>query len=337
MITQNGQFPSRRDALSEAAALAMSGAIATLTSQAKAATSAPKVQFPPAGTTDCRVHVFDSGRFHYAEPRTYTPGTASVGDLQSFQRGLGVDRLVLVQPSVYGDDNRCLLDALRELGRDVSRGIAVVDPARIGDADLRALAQSGVVGVRVNLNVKGEDRATAAVAAVARAMSCVAGTGLAVQIYVDLPLVEPLADTIATTRVPVILDHFAGARAALGPEQPGFATLLRLFDTGKVWIKLSAGYRASQRAPDYEDVAALARTLISARIRSADLGVGLASHRWWLGATRAQAGRYRTVPADRRCAPVVAALVMDGRSERRSQDPRRQSSTPVRLLKSPLG
>lgn len=265
MIMQDGRFPSRREVLSEtAAALMMSGAIAAVTSPAKAATSAPQMQFPPACTTDCHVHVFEPDRFPYAESRTYTPATASVADLQSFRRSLGVDRLVLVQPSIYGGDNRCLLNALRELGPDVSRGIAVIDPARIGDADLRMLAQSGVVGVRVNLNAKGEDRATAAVAAVAKTISRVAGAGLATQIYADLPLAEPLADTIAASPVPVILDHFAGANAALGPEQPGFAALLRLLDTGKVWIKLSAAYRASRRAPHYDDVAALAHTLISA-------------------------------------------------------------------------
>ncbi|MGW1420159.1 amidohydrolase family protein [Bradyrhizobium manausense] len=265
MIMQNARFPSRRDVLSEAAAaLAMSSVIAGAISQTEAATAAPKVQFPPAGTTDCHVHVFEPDRFPFAEPRTYTPGAASVTDLQSFRRGLGVDRLVLVQPSVYGDDNRCLLNGLRELGPGISRGIAVIDPDRIRDADLTKLTQGGVVGVRVNLNVKGEDRAAAAVAAVAKTMARVARPGLAVQIYVDLPLVEPLAETITASPVPVILDHFAGAKAALGPEQPGFATLLRLLDTGKVWVKLSAAYRASQRAPDYDDVAVLARTLIAA-------------------------------------------------------------------------
>jgi predicted TIM-barrel fold metal-dependent hydrolase len=263
MIVEDGRFPTRRGLPSEAgAALAIPSTIAAATSQVKAATSAPTVQFPPAGTTDCHVHVFEPDRFPYAETRTYTPGTASVADLQSFRRDLAVDRLVLVQPSVYGDDNRCLLNALHELGPGISRGIAVIDPARTGDADLRALAQSGVVGVRVNLKAKGEDRAAAAVLAVAETISRVAAAGLAVQIYVDLPLVEALAAVIAAASVPVILDHFAGARAALGLEQPGFSALLRLLDIGKIWIKLSATYRASHPAPDYQDVAALARTLI---------------------------------------------------------------------------
>ena len=265
MIVQDSRLPSRRDVLGEAAAVfAISSVGAAMTMRAEAAESPVKAPFPPTGSTDCHVHVFEPDRFPYAEPRTYTPGIASAGQLQSFRRGLGIDRLVLVQPSVYGNDNRALLNALRELGPDIARGIAVIDPASIGDADLRALAQSSIVGVRVNLSTKGEDRATAAIAAVANNISRVAAIGLAVQIYVDLPLIEQLADTIAASPVPMILDHFAGADAALGPEQPGFAALLRLLDAGKVWIKLSGAYRASRRAPDYDDVAPLARALIAA-------------------------------------------------------------------------
>lgn len=235
-----------------------------MTTGARAAGASLKVQFPPAGSTNCHVHVFEPDRFPYAKLRSYTPRTASVEKLQSFRRDLGVDRLVLVQPSVYGDDNRCLLSALRELGPTVARGIAVIDAAGTVDCDLLALKLAGVVGIRVNLNVKGEDRAVAAIAAIAKSISRVAAAGLIVQIYMDLPLLAELADTIVASPVPVILDHFAGADAARGPDQPGFDALFRLLDTGKVWVKLSAAYRASRRAPDYEDVAPLARALIAA-------------------------------------------------------------------------
>lgn len=265
MIVQDRRLPSRRDLLGEAAAaFAMSTAAAALTTRAQATGSSSKTQFPPAGATDCHVHVFEPDRFPYAEPRTYTPGTASVEQLQSFRRALDVDHLVLVQPSVYGDDNRCLLNALRELGLVVARGIAVIDPDGISDANLRTLKEGGVVGVRVNLSAKGEDRAAAAIAAVSKTISRVASAELAVQVYVDLPLIESLANIVAASPVPVILDHYAGADAELGVEQPGFTALLRLLDSGKVWVKLSAAYRASRRTPDYEDVAPLARTLIAA-------------------------------------------------------------------------
>ena len=64
--------------------------------------------------------------------------------------------------------------------------------------------------------------------------------------------------------VPVVLDHFGGARAARGPAQPGFADLLDLLRSGKAYAKISGAYRASTGGPDYADAAPLAKALIAA-------------------------------------------------------------------------
>jgi predicted TIM-barrel fold metal-dependent hydrolase len=64
--------------------------------------------------------------------------------------------------------------------------------------------------------------------------------------------------------VPVVFDHFGGAQATLGLEQPGFSDLLQLVKSGKAYVKISGAYRASQKAPDYIDAAPLARALIAA-------------------------------------------------------------------------
>ena len=61
-----------------------------------------------------------------------------------------------------------------------------------------------------------------------------------------------------------MFDHFAGAEAALGSQQPGFDAVLRLVGNGKAYVKISGAYRASHAAPDYPDVAPLARALIAA-------------------------------------------------------------------------
>lgn len=216
----------------------------------------------PTGATDCHCHIFDPARFLYAAERSYTPGQATLDDQKAFHASLGTSRVVLVQPSVYGSDNRCLVDGLTKLGVGTVRGIAVIDPATVTDNELAALRRAGVVGIRVNLEVKGEGRAAAAVNAVSEALGRVAPLGFVVQIYVDLQLVEALADTIAASPVPVVLDHFGGAQARLGLEQPGFAALLRLLGTGKAYVKLSAPYRASRDAPGYGDLAPIAQALI---------------------------------------------------------------------------
>ena len=219
---------------------------------------------PLSGATDCHCHIFDPGRFPLAADRSYTPGAATVPELAALHASLGITRTVLVQPSVYGTDNRCLVDALGRLGPAKARGIAVIDPESATDTHLSALREAGIVGVRVNLEVKGENRAAASVAAVAQTMRRVASSGFVVQVYVDLQLVEALSGLIASSPVPVVLDHFGGVQARLGPDQPGLATLLRLVGDGKAYVKLSAPYRASRDAPEYADLAPVARALIRA-------------------------------------------------------------------------
>src|SRR4051812_10625834 len=80
----------------------------------------------PRGACDCHVHVFDPKRFPYAEKRVYTPPDALVSDLLDLQKALHMDRVVVVQPSVYAADNACTLDALKQLGAR-ARGVAVID------------------------------------------------------------------------------------------------------------------------------------------------------------------------------------------------------------------
>ncbi len=248
---------SRRAFLAGAGALTVAGMSGTLALAQGAAGT-------PVGAVDCHVHVFDGTRFPFSEKRSYTPGLATVADLRAHLDGLGIDRVVLVQPSVYGADNACLLDALGQLGPDTARAIAVVDPASVTDAELAALKEAGVVGVRVNLATQGENRGDAAVEAVVRATERVAGHGLAVQIFADMPLLDPLESTLASAPVPIILDHFAGAKAAEGTGQPGFAALERLLAAGNVWVKLSAPYRASDAAPDYDDLQPIIAAMLTA-------------------------------------------------------------------------
>lgn len=225
--------------------------------------TAPKTAVP-RGACDCHVHVFEPRRFEYVLPRTYTPGEASLDDLSAFLARLGLDRVVLVQPSSYGADNRCLLDALGRLGPHRARGIAVVDLAKVTPRELDELRAAGVRGLRLNLEVRGERDAKAASSALQRARQVVAGTGLAIQVYADIGLIEAVADDLATLGVPVLLDHFAGLRAERGTEQPGFAALMSLLRSGNAYVKLSAPYRASKQGPGFADVKPLAQALIGA-------------------------------------------------------------------------
>lgn len=217
----------------------------------------------PPGACDCHVHVFDPERLPYSPTRTYTPGPASLDDLLAFEGRIGMSRCVIVQPSVYGTDNGCLLAALKRLD-DRARGVAVIDPERTPDRELDALGEAGVRSVRINLKTQGETDPAAAARALAATSRRVAGRGWSIQVYTGLSILAALKDDIVRLPVPLVVDHFGGARGEGGAGQPGFADLIQLLQSANVYLKLSAPYRSSSREPSYEDMTGIARALIDA-------------------------------------------------------------------------
>jgi predicted TIM-barrel fold metal-dependent hydrolase len=216
----------------------------------------------PRGACDCHTHIFGpAARFPFSPQRVYTPGDASIEDLLALHRALGLDRVVIVHPSPYGADNACTIDALRRLGAR-SRGVAVIDAAT-SDAALREMHEVGVRGVRVNLETGGVRDPAAARRLLQEAAARVAPLGWHVQTFTNLSVIEALHDVILALPTTLVVDHFGRAQAAQGVAQPGFAALLSLVRRGKAYVKLSAAYRLSE-APDFADVAVLARALIDA-------------------------------------------------------------------------
>jgi predicted TIM-barrel fold metal-dependent hydrolase len=213
----------------------------------------------PAGACDTHVHVFGpAAEFPFAPRRHYTPGDASVADLVRLHALLGIDRVVLVQPSPYGTDNRRLVAGLQQLGSR-ARGVAVIDPA----AELAGMHIAGVRGARVNLATEGQHDPAAALDALMQTAEQVAPLGWHIQTYTSLTMIAALHDAILKLPVPLVIDHFAGTPAAAGVAQPGFAALLSLVAGGRVHVKLSAPCRISGQA-DYADAAGIARALIAA-------------------------------------------------------------------------
>ena len=217
----------------------------------------------PAGACDCHVHIFGTAAaFPYAASRGYTPPPAEADALLALQQALRLSRVVIVQPSVYASDNSCTLDGLRRLG-DRARGVVVIDE-RTTDAALDEMHRAGIRGVRVNLETAGETDPDAARRNLAAAVERVAPRGWHIQVYTRLSVIARLSDLVAGLPVPVVFDHFGGAQAAAGVDQPGFAALVALVGAGQAYVKVSAAYRSSEKAPAYGDVAPLARALITA-------------------------------------------------------------------------
>lgn len=232
--------------------------------EARASQPATPVNFDvPAGACDCHTHIFgDPARFPFWSGRTYTPEPASVEEMRALHRALHMDRVVIVQPSVYGADNACTLDAIRRLGRR-ARGVAVIDD-RASDAELDEMDRGGIRGIRLNLETFGQTDPSAARQRFQAAVRRITGRGWHIQIFTRLSIVQGLHDAVMAASLPIVFDHFGGARASLGTEQAGFSALVNLVRTGNAYVKISGAYRASSTAPDYADVTPLARTLIAA-------------------------------------------------------------------------
>jgi predicted TIM-barrel fold metal-dependent hydrolase len=217
----------------------------------------------PPGACDCHSHVFDPARFPFWSGRTYTPPPATVDQWRAVHQAIRMDRGVIVQASVYGTDNRCTLDALRSLGSRV-RGVAVIGDDTT-NAELDDLQRAGVRGVRINLETIGVADPNVSRDRFRKAIDRIAARGWHLQMFVRSALVETLERDVMSAPIPVVFDHFGGAKASAGVQDSGFQALLRLVKAGKAYTKISAAYRVSQSGPpDYADVAPLARALVSA-------------------------------------------------------------------------
>ena len=259
-------MPTRRELLIggfvAGAAGLLRGADALL---AKGAQPATRVNFKvPAGACDCHVHVFgDRGRYPFSADRTYTPESATAEELEELLAALHLDRVIVVQASVYGTDNTCTLDAIRQLGAR-ARGVAVIDE-NTTDAALDRMAKQGIRGVRLNLSQVGITDPAAALKAFQAAASRANARGWHVQFNTSLSIIDAIAPQLLASPVPVVFDHFGGARGSAGVDQPGFAALVNLVRSGKAYVKISgAADQVSTNSPGYPDALPLARTLVAA-------------------------------------------------------------------------
>jgi predicted TIM-barrel fold metal-dependent hydrolase len=216
----------------------------------------------PNGACDCHVHSFGPDQqFPFSPKRLYTPGPASIDDLLALHRALHIDRVVVVHPSPYDADNNCTVDAVRKLGAR-ARGVAVINGTTT-DAMLDDMHDAGIRGVRVNLESYGESDPAIAAGRLQPAAERVARLGWHVQTYSNLAVLARLHDTILKLPTTLVVDHFGRPKAALGTAQPGFAEILALLHSGKVYVKISAPYRISLE-PHYTDAAPVARAMIAA-------------------------------------------------------------------------
>jgi predicted TIM-barrel fold metal-dependent hydrolase len=261
MVKEDNAMLTRRGMLGQVAA---GGAWALGSGVAAAAIGGTATNFPiPRGACDCHVHVFGAAaQFPFAERRTYTPPPASVEQLLELQRDLHMDRVVVVQPSVYGTDNACTMDGVKRMGSR-ARGIVVIDKST-PRAALQEMASAGARGIRLNLNTAGVFDPNTAKQQLDTVAEQLRGLNWHVQMFVALSVISALTDYFKQYPYPVVFDHFGQPKAPEGVGQPGFANLLDLVKSGHAYVKISGAYRVSTQPPAYADATPLAQALVAA-------------------------------------------------------------------------
>lgn len=211
---------------------------------------------------DAHVHVWtdDYATYPFAaghDPAAAKPRTFVAADILGQARPCGVERIVLVQMSYYGADNRYMLRTLEEYP-EVFAGIGIVDAAAARpDQAMAELAGRGVRGFRISpgrtpvaawLDGEGYERMFAAAARGNLALC---------------PLIGPDALPALDRRcrqfpeAPVIIDHLCriGVTGTVAPAE--VQALCQMAQHPRVLVKVSAFYALGRKTPPYEDLAAL--------------------------------------------------------------------------------
>lgn len=214
----------------------------------------------PALACDCHIHLYDAA-LPLAPTATFKPPHAPLSSYRQVQTALGLERVVLVQPTGYGFDNGFMLDALAQLG-NAARAIVIV-PEGASDAELQRLHEAGVRGVRFMMipGAGGPLPWSALEGMAAR----IAPLGWCIDLQLDGRDLPAHVDMIDRLPGKVVIDHTGKFLEPVAVNHPAFQALLTLLGKPRRWVKLAAPYETSKGgAPHYADVAVLAKALLKA-------------------------------------------------------------------------
>jgi D-galactarolactone isomerase len=222
--------------------------------------AAPKLDVP-TNACDCHHHIYD-GRFPVSPHwhQGFPPGS-TVADYQLLRRRLGTARSVVVQPSTYGIDNRCLVDALSQLGSS-ARGVAVVD-TEVKDVELRTLDEAGVRAIRINF-VSPQTWGTTTPEMLTTLAKRISPLGWHVQILMTGDQIATHEAVVRALPTKVVIDHLGRIPQPDGVRHPAFAAVRRMLDEGQTWVKVTEPYEDSKLGPPYADSSEVARAYVQA-------------------------------------------------------------------------
>lgn len=205
----------------------------------------------PTHACDSHIHLYDAALSSH--PAVLEQGTSTT--YRRLQARLGTSRTVIIQPAAHGFDNQVTLDGIAALGRDCTRGVAVLSPA-VSDQALQSLHDGGIRGIRFTLF----NPATALTRFewVEPLAARVAELGWHVQLHWRADQIVEQASLLDRLRCPLVFDHMARLPQVEAQSHAAFGIVARLLDQGRTWVKLSGPY-LDDKAPDYPSRAGVVR------------------------------------------------------------------------------
>ena len=216
----------------------------------------------PAGGCDCQFHVYgDRGRYpiRHANP-LYDAPSAPLAEASDMHARLGLERVVLVQATVYTTDHSLLLDSLRVLGPQ-ARGVAIIDDS-VGEAELVRLHEAGVRAARFNFQKRLG--LVPSLESFRRSVARITEHGWFIKIFAGPAELAEIVPEIERCAVPIVLDHMGHLDFSSGLDQPGMIRILRMLERDDRWIMLSNGHRGSRRGYPWDDAVPFGRRFYEA-------------------------------------------------------------------------
>ena len=193
----------------------------------------PKLALPPSAC-DCHIHLFGPADTFPVDPLSPYELRDQLAETNiALQERLGLARAVVVSGGAYGRNYGVLEDALTRFPQRY-RGVALM-PEDTTDAEFERLTVLGVRGLRFVSSARGMRQLPTISEGIA---TRAAEHGWHVQFYPQKTDIIDNADRLLALPNKIVLDHFASVPAEGGVDQPALKTVLRMLDTGRVWLKL---------------------------------------------------------------------------------------------------
>jgi 2-pyrone-4,6-dicarboxylate lactonase len=216
----------------------------------------------PRGACDSHVHVFGPAeRYPSVDKPHYTLPDGSLEKLKRMTEAMKLERFVIVQPSYYGTDNSCMLDALAAAGTR-ARGVAMVED-NCTDATLERMHVFGVRALRLDLFLRSGWPTADIVRYIEIWVRRTQAIGWHVQFYTPGWVVRDLLPFLEDLEATFVIDHMGYMLESDGLTNADFDRLLEVIRAGRGWIKLSAPYRLAKDG-NFERLRPKARDIIAA-------------------------------------------------------------------------